>query len=195
VAGEIIKRDGSLHEGPSQTCPGPGEARRAALGEAPKAHTYPSLSYISPPPAKEREDRAGLVSCLSIIKITEGLGWKGPSQTIQSNAPVMSRDIFHWTRFLKASSNLTLNTPREGVSATPPSNLFQCLTTLTVKHFFLLSNLTLPSCSFKALPLVLSLQDLVKSLSLSYQCPLCTEIPRSLLFSRLNTPNSVSLSL
>jgi len=40
-------------------------------------------------------------------------------------------------------------------------NLFQWLTTLTVKNFFLTSNLNLPSFCLKLLSLVLSLQALV----------------------------------
>jgi len=54
-------------------------------------------------------------------------------------------------------------TSREGESATSLGILVQCLTTLTVKNFFLISDLNLPSFSFKLLPLVLSLHTLVKS--------------------------------
>ena len=46
-------------------------------------------------------------------------------------------------------------------------NLFQCLTTLTVKDFFLISNLNLASLNLKAFPLALSPQTLLKNLSLS----------------------------
>ena len=51
-------------------------------------------------------------------------------------------------------------------------NLFQCLITLIIKNFFLISNLNLPSRSWKPLPLVLSLQALVKSLSVFLISPL-----------------------
>ncbi|KAK4815434.1 hypothetical protein QYF61_002649, partial [Mycteria americana] len=68
-------------------------------------------------------------------------------------------------RLLKALSNLTLNTSRGGASTTSLDDLLQCFTTLIVKHFFLLSNLNLSSFSSKPLPLVLSLEALVKSLS------------------------------
>ena len=37
---------------------------------------------------------------------------------------------------LKAPSNLALNTSRDGASTASLGNLFQCLTTLTVKKFF-----------------------------------------------------------
>ncbi|KAK4822238.1 hypothetical protein QYF61_011879 [Mycteria americana] len=50
-----------------------------------------------------------------------------------------------------------------GASTTSLGNLFQCLTTLIVKNFFLISSLNLPSFSLKPLPLVLSLHALVKS--------------------------------
>jgi len=42
-------------------------------------------------------------------------------------------------------------------------NLFQCLTTLWVKKFFLTSNLNLPYFSLKSFNLILSLSDCVKS--------------------------------
>jgi len=75
----------------------------------------------------------------------------------------MGRDTFHQTRLLQAPSNLALNTAREGAATAPLGNLGQGLTTLRVKNFFLISNLNLPSFSFKLLPLVLSLHALVKS--------------------------------
>jgi len=75
----------------------------------------------------------------------------------------MSRDIFHQTKVLRAPSNLILNTPREGVSTASLGNLFQCLTTLMVKNFFLVSHLNLPSFSLEQFPVVLSLHLLVIS--------------------------------
>ena len=79
-------------------------------------------------------------------------------------------------------------------------NLFQCLTSLIVKNFFLISSLNLPSFTLKTLPLVLSLQALVKSPSPAFlQAPLrywkaALRSLHSLLFSRLNSPNSLRLS-
>jgi len=75
----------------------------------------------------------------------------------------MGRDSFHQTKFLKPPSTMVLNTAREGVATASLDNLGQCLTILTVKNFFLLSNLNLSSFSFKPLPLVLSLQAIVRS--------------------------------
>jgi len=74
----------------------------------------------------------------------------------------MGKDTFHYTRLLKAPSSLALNT-REWTSTASLGNLFQCLTTLIVKNFSLIANLDLPSFGLKPLPLVLSLQILVKS--------------------------------
>jgi len=75
----------------------------------------------------------------------------------------MGRDIFHQTRFLKAPSNLALNTARERAATASLGTLGQRLTTLTVKDFFPMSNLNLPSFSLKPLPLLLSLHALVIS--------------------------------
>ena len=55
------------------------------------------------------------------------------------------------------------NASREGAATASLGNLFQCLTTLMVKNFFLIFDLNLPSFSLKPLPLVLSLRALVKS--------------------------------
>jgi len=79
----------------------------------------------------------------------------------------MGRDVFHLIRLLEAPSNLALNTAREGAARAALGSLFQCLTTLTVKDFFLISKLNLPSFSLKPSPLVLSLQAFVVPLQLS----------------------------
>ena len=65
---------------------------------------------------------------------------------------------------------------RDGASTASLGNLCQCLTTLSIKHFFLMSNQNLSSFSVKPFPLVLSQQTLLKSLSPSFlQPPLDTE--------------------
>ncbi|KAK4831204.1 hypothetical protein QYF61_016041 [Mycteria americana] len=78
--------------------------------------------------------------------------------------PAMSRDIFNYIRLLRAPSNLALNVSRDGASTTSLGNLFHCFTTPTVKNFFLLSSLNLPSFTLKTLPLVLLQQALLKIL-------------------------------
>ena len=64
----------------------------------------------------------------------------------------MGRDTFHQTTLLKALSSLALNTAREGAVTASLGNLCQCLTTLMVKNFFLISNVNLPSFTLKPLP-------------------------------------------
>jgi len=59
----------------------------------------------------------------------------------------MGRDIFHQPSMLRAPSNLTLSTAREGAATAPLGSLFWCLTTLMGKDFFLVFNLNLPSFS------------------------------------------------
>ena len=53
---------------------------------------------------------------------------------------------------LRALSKCLLSTDRHEAPATSLGSLFQYLTTLTVKKFFLLSSLSLPWCSFVLFP-------------------------------------------
>jgi len=64
-----------------------------------------------------------------------------------SNPPALGRDTFHYTMLLRAPSSLALNTARERVATISLGYRFQCLTTLSIKNFFLTSNLKLPSLS------------------------------------------------
>ena len=57
---------------------------------------------------------------------------------------------------LGAPSSLTVNAFRDGAPTTSLCNLCQCPTIFTIKNFFLISNLNLPSFCLKPLPLVLS---------------------------------------
>lgn len=56
----------------------------------------------------------------------------------------MGRDTLHYTRLLQASSSLAFEHLGDGAS-TSLGNLLQCLTTFTVKNFFLMFHLNLPS--------------------------------------------------
>ena len=58
--------------------------------------------------------------------------------------------------FLSTTSKRFLNTSRDGDSTTSLGILFQCLTTLSVKKFFLISNLNLPWLNLRPFHLILS---------------------------------------
>ncbi|KAK4810608.1 hypothetical protein QYF61_007345 [Mycteria americana] len=73
---------------------------------------------------------------------------------------------------------------RDGDSTTSLGSLFQCLTTLSVKKFSLISNLNLPWHNLRLFPLVLSLVNWEKRLTpTSLQPPF-----------RLNNPSSLNHS-
>jgi len=132
-------------------------------------------------------------------RIVECFGLGGTFRGHPAQPPAVSRDIFTWVRLLRAPSNLALSVSRDGASITSLGNLGQGLTTLTVKNVFLISSLNLPSLSLKPLLLVLPLQALVKSPSPALWQPLqalaaALRSPCSLLFPRLNSPSSPSLS-
>ena len=89
-------------------------------------------------------------------------------------------DTYSYIRLLRAPSSLTLSVSRDGEPTPSLGNLLQCLTTLIIKNLFLISNLNLPSFSWKPFPLVLSQPTLLQSLSPSFlQPPLDTERPLS----------------
>ena len=54
----------------------------------------------------------------------------------------MCRVANHKTRLSRATSSLALNVFRDGASTASLGNLFQCVTTLCVKNFLLISNLS-----------------------------------------------------
>jgi len=98
-----------------------------------------------------------------IIESQNGRGWKGSYGSCSSHPPAMGSGPFHQTWVLKAPSNLTLNTTREGAATPSLGNLVQGLTTLRGKNFFLLSNLNLAFFSLKPLLPALSPNALVKN--------------------------------
>ncbi|KAK4831211.1 hypothetical protein QYF61_016048 [Mycteria americana] len=97
---------------------------------------------------------------------------------------------------LKCHIYMFFNSSRDGDFTTSLDTLFQCLTTLSVKKFFLISNLNLPWCNLRPPPLVLSLVTWEKRLTpTSLQPPFrMIRSPLSLFFSRLNNPSSLSRS-
>jgi len=70
------------------------------------------------------------------------IGWKRPlrssSPTIHPTTPGL---LYH---ILKYHIYMFLNTSRDSDSTTSLGSLFQCLTTLSIKKFFQISNLNLP---------------------------------------------------
>jgi len=105
----------------------------------------------------------------------------------------MNRNTYSSIRVLRAPSSLTLSVSRDRASTTSLSNLFHCLTTLTVKNFFISK-----SALFETISLVLSQRILLLSVPFSYRPFLGMEKLHcsawSLLSSRLNSPSSLSLS-
>lgn len=63
----------------------------------------------------------------------------------------------HETVSVSTISTCLVNTFRDGNSTTALDSLFQCPITLTVKKYFLTSNLSIPLCNLRLYPLVLSL--------------------------------------
>jgi len=126
---------------------------------------------------------------------TDWVGWEGTFKCHPAQPPAMGRDIFNQSRVLRAPSNLAWNGSRDGASPTNLGNLGQGFTTFLMKNLFLMSSLNLPPFSLKPSPLVLSQQALLRSLSPSFlQAPIkywkaIITRPRSLLFSRLNSPS------
>ena len=71
--------------------------------------------------------------------------------------PCNAQGHYSSIRLPKACSSLAFAVLRDGASTTSLGNHFQCLSSLTVKDFFLISELNLHSLSLKPFPLVLSL--------------------------------------
>ena len=63
----------------------------------------------------------------------------------------MCRVTNHYTRLPRATSSLASIDSRDGASTTSLGNLFQCVTTVCVKNFLLISNLNFLS-QFKTIP-------------------------------------------
>ena len=81
--------------------------------------------------------------------------------SISFQPPAMCRVANQQTRLPRATSSLALNACRDGASTASLGNLFQCVTTLCVRNFLLISNHNLPSPTLKPFPLVLSLFPLL----------------------------------
>ena len=80
----------------------------------------------------------------------------------------MNRDAYNYIKLLRALSSLAWNVFRDGASTITLGNLFQCLITLIIKDYFLISSPNIPSLIVKTFPLSLSQKSLLKSLSPSF---------------------------
>lgn len=85
-------------------------------------------------------------------------------------APLPCREQGHHSPITlpRAWSSPALIVSRDGASTTSLGELFWCLTALTGKYFFCISNLNIPSLSLKPFPLALSQQIPLKNLTPSF---------------------------
>ena len=102
---------------------------------------------------------------LGFHRIPQRFGVEGTVKAHLVQPPAMSSDVFNQIRLLRALSDLTMNIARDGASTTSLGNLCQCLATLIIEKFFLISSLNPPFFSLKLSPLVLLPQALLKTLS------------------------------
>jgi len=100
------------------------------------------------------EPRTWRVQCKN-HRIIDWPGLKRTTVTISFQSPAMCRVTNHQPRLPRATSSLALNA-RGWSTHSLLGQPVQCITTLWVKNFFLISNLNLPCPSLKPFPLVLS---------------------------------------
>ena len=106
-----------------------------------------------------------------IIEAQKGLGWKGPLRPSSSNCLLQAGSPPTRPGCSTAPSSVALNASEEGASTASLGKLFQCLTALTGRNFFLISSLNLSSSSLKPFPFVLLLPALIKRPSLAFLQP------------------------
>ena len=110
---------------------------------------------------------------ISYYRSVEWLRLEGTFKDHPVPIPCCGLGAPHQVRLSKATSNLALDTSRDGASTTSLGSQCQDLAALGVENFLLTSNLNLLSFSFKPLCLVLPLSDHVKS---QYQTPITVTI-------------------
>jgi len=101
-------------------------------------------------------------------RIIEWFGQEGTLKIIWFQSPCHERGHLPPDQVAQSSIQPRLEHCQGGGSHRFSGQPGQCLTTLTVKNFFLLSNLNLPSFSLQPFLLVLSLHTIVKSPSPSF---------------------------
>lgn len=97
------------------------------------------------------------------LEITECFGLEGTSKTTYFQSPAICRDASYYSRLLKATFSLALDTAKLGAFRTSLGNLFQCSTTLMGNNFSLMPHLNQAPSIFKLLALIPSLDVFVKS--------------------------------
>lgn len=108
---------------------------------------------------------AAILGCMLAKRLTlmwatqndkESFGLEKTSKVIESNL-LTNHHFVNWTTALTAMFSHLLDSFRDNYSTTSPGSLFQGLTTLFMKKFFLMSKLSLPWSSLRLCPLILSL--------------------------------------
>ncbi|XP_053913580.1 translation initiation factor IF-2-like [Cuculus canorus] len=116
--------------------------------------SHPSVSarwFLSPQGSHAGQEQSKQTRRLCTSKIKDRMIWVGRDLKAHLVPPPSTgRDTSHWIRLLKAPSNLALSTSRDRAAPTSLGVLCQCLSTLTGKHFFVISNLNLSSFSFNS---------------------------------------------
>jgi len=167
---------------------------QTALWEPAWAHTKSRRSQQA-----TSSSNAGGISRGKVVshRIIEWLGLEGTLKTISFQPLCHEQGHLPLDQVAQSSIQPGLEHCRKGAPTASLGNQCQCLTTLMVKNFFLMPSLNLPSFSLKPSALVLSLQALVKKSLSSFlvgpfrYCKAAIRYPWSLLFSRLNSPNSL----
>jgi len=109
---------------------------------------------------------------LQIHRIIEWPGLKRTTMIIEFQPPCYAQGCQPPDQAAQSHIQPGLECPRDGASTTSLGNLFQCVTTLYVKNFLLISNLNHSCLNLKPSLLVLSLFTLVNSRSPLFICSL-----------------------
>lgn len=141
-----------------------------------KLHQHPSwleaihLSFSNgfssqlPKPQKLHFCRCPELMPFPQIRVLAGSAWKGPLNIIYSPTLLgWAGTFFRTSNGSKHHPTWPSNTSRHRAYRTSLFNLFQCLSTLTVKSIILMPNLNLSTFSLTTLPCALSLQALAES--------------------------------
>ena len=133
-------------------------------------------------------------------QIQNGFGWMGPLRSSSFNSTCCKQGHLPLDQVTQSPIQPGFECFQEGPSTASLGNQFQCLTTLSVKNFFLISCLNLPSSSLKTFPLFLLVYALLKSPYPPFlQAPFSyweatIRYLQSLPFSSLKSPSYLSLS-